>query len=378
MRTKAWRGILKEFGKFLPVTRKTPQLFLGEGNTTLLEAKALARNVGFDGEIFFKMEGQNPSGSFKDRGMVVAVAKALEEGSQAIICASTGNTAASAAAYAAHAGIRAIVVLPAGKVAKGKLAQTLMYGASVMEVDGNFDDALRVVREITAGYKVALVNSINPYRLEGQKTAAFEILETLQRVPDFHFIPVGNAGNITAYWNGYKEYAKYRLGQGNFFRICSIAPIVIYRDPQIFQFLPRMMGYQAAGAAPMVQGHVIEHPETIASAIRIGNPARWKEANAAVRESNGLIDAVADEEILKAYKLLHRHGIACEPSSATGFAGFMKAHQQGLVPQGSLVVCTLTGNSLKDSDTAISACTPAFSAPANSESIANIFGLEKK
>lgn len=378
-RQKPWRGILEEFKKFLPVNAKTPTLSLGEGNTHLHKARNLPRHLGFGGEIYFKMEGMNPTGSFKDRGMVVAVAKALEEGSEAIICASTGNTAASAAAYAAAAGIKSIVILPAGKVAQGKLAQALAYGASVVEVQGNFDDALKVVREIASNYKVALVNSVNPYRLEGQKTAAFEIMDALGRIPEFHFIPVGNAGNITAYWMGYKEYARYRLVRGNFFRLCPIAPMVIYHQPDLFKYLPRMMGYQAEGAAPIVHKKIVQNPETVASAIRIGNPARWEEANAAIRESNGIIDTVTDKEILEAYKLIARsEGIFCEPSSAVSLAGFIKAQQQKVISSDALVVCILTGNGLKDPDTAVSIGNAPQSAEANSEFIASILGLEKR
>ena len=370
-----WRGVLAEFKDFLPVTKKTPPLSLNEGNTALVKARNIHTLVGFTGELHFKLEGQNPTGSFKDRGMVVAVAKALEEGSRAIICASTGNTAASAAAYAARAGIGAIAVLPKGKVAKGKLTQAVLYGAIVIEVDGNFDDAARIAREVARAYAVTLVNSVNPYRLEGQKTAAFEIYEQLgRRFPDFHFIPVGNAGNITAYWMGYKEYQK--VGRRRCLNIASwmVDPVSLI-PPSIGDFLdshmPRMMGYQAAGAAPIVMGHVIENPRTMASAIQIGNPARWKEAEQAVCESQGLIDAVTDEEIMEAYRMLPaREGIFCEPASAASLAGFLKAWKEKRVPPGSIVVCTLTGHGLKDPDTSLSAMGTPVRLPADTRVVA--------
>lgn len=282
-------------------------------------------------EVYFKYEGLNPTGSFKDRGMTVAITQAVREGAGAVMCASTGNTSASAAAYAARAGLKSFVLIPEGKIALGKLAQALMHGARVIALEGNFDEALKVAREITSRFDVALVNSVNPYRLEGQKTAAFEIVDVLGRAPDYLFIPVGNAGNITAYWMGFRQYYEFGIA-GN---------------------LPRLCGFQAAGAAPIVLGRVVEKPETFATAIRIGNPARWKEAEAAARESQGFIDMVTDEEIRRAYDLVaEREGIFCEPASAASIAGLLKAHKTGRLERGSTVVCVLTGHGLKDPDSA--------------------------
>ena len=327
-----WRGVIKAYSRYLPVTAATPIVTLNEGNTPLIRVENFLKSFGGDFDLWLKFEGLNPTCSFKDRGMTVAVSKAKERGAQVVICASTGNTSASAAAYAARAGLKCVVLLPHGKIAMGKLAQALMYGAVTIAVDGNFDQALRIVRELGATGKVEVVNSINPDRIEGKKTAAFEICDQLGSAPDFHFLPVGNAGNITAYWKGYKEYHEAELSDS----------------------LPRMFGFQAAGAAPIVEGHPIENPETVASAIRIGNPASWPGATNAVQESNGHIDKVTDDEILSAYKLLARtEGIIVEPASAAALAGVIKCAQAGLIPKGSLLAATMTGHGLKDPDCAI-------------------------
>lgn len=326
----AWPGVIEAYRQFLPVNPGTPALTLNEGDTPLIRAAHLGDRLGV--ELFFKFEGTNPTGSFKDRGMVLAVAKALEDGSRAVMCASTGNTAAAAAAYAARAGITCTVLLPEGKISLGKLAQALIYGAKVVAVDGNFDQALTMAREMTKRHAIALVNSINPYRIEGQKTAAFEVVDQLGGVPDFLALPVGNAGNITAYWRGFKEYHERGLAAER----------------------PRMLGFQAAGAAPIVLGRVVEQPETVATAIRIGNPASWKGASAAVEESGGLIEAVTDEEILAAYRLLaSKEGVFCEPASAASVAGVLKLAERGFFRPGQRVVCVLTGHGLKDPDTAV-------------------------
>ncbi len=328
--SRDWKGLIEEYRDFLPVSETTPIVTLLEGNTPLIKADNLTRKAGLNLELYLKFDGLNPTGSFKDRGMTLAISKAVEEGSKAVICASTGNTSASAAAYAARAGIKAIVVIPEGKIALGKLSQALIHNAYVLQIEGNFDEALHIVRSLVERYPITLVNSINPYRLEGQKTAAFEICDRLGRSPDFHALPVGNAGNITAYWRGYREY----LNNG---RIDS---------------LPRMLGFQAAGAAPLVLGHPVERPETIATAIRIGRPASWKGAIAARDESGGRIEAVTDEEILNAYGLIAAtEGIFCEPASAASVAGVIKLYKEGYFQSQSLVVCTLTGNGLKDPDT---------------------------
>lgn len=328
--SRDWRGLIEEYRDFLPVSETTPIVTLLEGNTPLIKADNLTRKAGLNLELYLKFDGLNPTGSFKDRGMTLAISKAVEEGSKAVICASTGNTSASAAAYAARAGIKAIVIIPEGKIALGKLSQALIHNAYVLQIEGNFDEALHIVRSLVERYPITLVNSINPYRLEGQKTAAFEICDRLGRSPDFHALPVGNAGNITAYWRGYREY----LNNG---RIDS---------------LPRMLGFQAAGAAPLVLGHPVERPETIATAIRIGRPASWKGAIAARDESGGRIEAVTDEEILNAYGLIAAtEGIFCEPASAASVAGVIKLYKEGYFQSQSLVVCTLTGNGLKDPDT---------------------------
>ena len=325
-----YQGLIKKYAKYLPVSDSTPVVSLCEGNTPLIKAKNLASVIGLDAEIYFKYEGLNPTGSFKDRGMTMAVTKAVESGSNAIICASTGNTSASAAAYAARAGIKCHVLIPDGHIAMGKLSQAMMYGANVIAIDGNFDEALDAVREISSKYPITLVNSVNPYRIEGQKTGAFEIIDALDDAPDYHFIPVGNAGNITAYWKGYKEY---------------------FEDKKSTK-LPKMMGIQAQGAAPIVLGHKVDNPETIATAIRIGNPASWKYALEAKEESKGMINMVSDDEILEAYRLLAKtEGIFAEPGSIASVAGLIK--YKNLVEKGSKVVCILTGNGLKDPTCAI-------------------------
>lgn len=325
-----WKGIIEEYREFFPVTDRTPVVTLLEGNSPLVRAVNLPGKLNLDIDIYFKFDGANPTGSFKDRGMTLALSKAVESGSKAVICASTGNTSASAAAYAARAGIKAIVVIPEGKIALGKLAQALVHGAHVVQVEGNFDDSLKIVREIAGQYPITLVNSINPFRIEGQKSAAFEVCDQLGFAPKYHALPVGNAGNITAYWKGYNEY--YAAGA--------------------VQRLPKMLGFQAAGAAPIVLGHPVEKPETIATAIRIGNPASWKPAVAARDESSGRIDAVTDEEILAAYRLTAmEEGIFCEPASAASLAGVIKLHKEGYFEKGETIVCTLTGNGLKDPDT---------------------------
>lgn len=324
-----WKGLIEEYAQFLPVNENTPRLSLQEGNTPLIPLVHLSKEWGV--EAYVKYEGANPTGSFKDRGMVMAVAKAKEEGSKSIICASTGNTSAAAAAYGARAGLRTIVVIPEGKIALGKLAQAVMYGAEIFEIQGNFDHALDIVRKISEKEPITLVNSVNPYRIEGQKTAAFEICDVLGQAPDVLAIPVGNAGNITAYWKGFKEYnEKKQTG------------------------LPEMRGFEAEGAAAIAKGEVIENPETIATAIRIGNPASWKFAEAAANESNGKIDLVTDEEILAAYKLLaSKEGIFAEPASCASIAGVIKQLKTGEIKKGAKVVCVLTGNGLKDPNTAM-------------------------
>ena len=325
-----YQGIINTFKEYLPVSEKTPIITLNEGNTPLIKADNLAKKIGLDAEIYLKFEGSNPTGSFKDRGMTMAVSKAEEEGAEAIICASTGNTSASAAAYGAKAGIKTFVLIPDGYIALGKLSQAMMYGAEIIAINGNFDEALEVVRKIADEYPVTLVNSVNPYRIEGQKTGAFEICNALGQAPDYHFIPVGNAGNITAYWKGYKEF--YNLG-----KISS---------------LPKMMGFEAEGAAAIVKGERILKPETLATAIRIGNPASWQSAETARDESHGIINFVTDEEIIKAYKLIAScEGILAEPASAASVAGLIKV--KDTVYTGAKVVCILTGNGLKDPDNAI-------------------------
>jgi threonine synthase len=330
-RPPAWPGVIAAYRDRLPVTAATPIVTLGEGGTPLIAAVALSERTGC--EVYLKVEGANPTGSFKDRGMTVAISKAAEDGAQAVICASTGNTSASAAAYAVRAGMTCAVLVPQGKIALGKMAQALVHGARLLQVDGNFDDCLELARKLAVDYPVALVNSVNPYRLDGQMTAAFEICDELGRAPDVHCIPVGNAGNITATWRGYRAYAADGL----------------IASP------PRMFGFQAAGAAPIVNGAPVPAPMTIATAIRIGNPASWQFAEQARDESGGLIAAVTDKQILEAYRLVARaEGVFVEPASAASVAGLLVTSSDGRLPAGSTVVCTVTGNGLKDPDWAIS------------------------
>ena len=329
---KHYRGLINKYREFLPVSENTPVVTLNEGNTPLIKADNLAKKIGLDAEIYLKYEGCNPTGSFKDRGMTMAVSKAAESGSGAIICASTGNTSAAAAAYGAKAGMKTFVLIPDGYIALGKLSQAMMYGAEIIAIQGNFDQALERVIEISEKYPVTLVNSLNPFRIEGQKTGAFEIVEAIGDAPDYHFIPVGNAGNITAYFKGYEEW--HNSGK--------------------ITHLPKMMGFEAEGAAAIVKGERIMKPETLATAIRIGNPASWKQAERARDLSGGVINFVTDEEIVEAYKLLaSSEGILCEPASAASVAGLIKTHKAKSVKEGSKIVCILTGNGLKDPDNAI-------------------------
>lgn len=348
-----WQGIIEEYRDFLPVTDKTPIVTLKEGNTPLIEAKNLSEAIGGHLKIYLKYEGLNPTGSFKDRGMTMAISNALEEGSKAVMCASTGNTSASAACYAAKAKIDCVVLIPEGAIALGKLAQALMHGAKVLAIQGNFDEALNLVREITAKYPITLVNSLNPYRIEGQKTGAFEICDVLGTPPDYHAIPVGNAGNITAYWKGYKEY----------------------KQAGKIDTLPRMIGFQATGAAPIVEGRIIENPQTIATAIKIGNPASWKQAESARDESGGLIDKVTDEEIIEAYKMLASlEGVFVEPASAASVAGVIKMNKKNYFSPNATIVCILTGHGLKDPDRAIKIATQPTIVPAKIEKVVEILG----
>ena len=350
-----WSGIIAAYGKFLSVTDETPIVSLQEGNTPLVQAPRLAAAIGAEIDLYLKFDGANPTGSFKDRGMTMAVSKAREAGSEAVICASTGNTSASAAAYAAHAGMRAVVLIPEGKIALGKLAQAMIHGAEVVQIDGNFDEALTIVRTLAEQHPITLVNSINPYRIEGQMSAAFEVCDQLGgTAPDYHFLPVGNAGNITAYWAGYQAY----LGAGRITR------------------RPVMMGYQAAGAAPIVLGHPVAHPETVATAIRIGNPASWRLAEQARDESGGTIDMVSDAEILQAQgRIAALEGVFCEPASAASVAGLTKAIAEGRLHAGATVVCTLTGHGLKDPDTAIQHAPQPSKAPATLAGVLRVLGL---
>jgi threonine synthase len=330
-RTAPWRGVIEQFRDRLPVTAATPVVTLLEGGTPLVPAPRLSARTGCD--VHLKVEGLNPTGSFKDRGMTMAISKAAEEGAKAVICASTGNTSASAAAYAVRAGMVCAVLVPSGKIAMGKLAQALVHGARLLQVDGNFDDCLNLARDLAAHHPVSLVNSVNVFRIEGQKTAAFEICDALGDAPDVHCLPVGNAGNITAYWKGYREYAA----------------------DGVTGHRPVMRGFQAAGAAPIVKGEPVAAPSTIATAIRIGNPASWQQALAARDESGGAIEAVTDRQILEAYRLLAREeGVFVEPASAASVAGLLQARQEGTLPAGKRVVCTVTGNGLKDPEWAIS------------------------
>ncbi|MEO1890424.1 MAG: threonine synthase [Candidatus Thioglobus sp.] len=334
-----YTGLIENYRDRLPVDDSTHLISLGEGNTPLIRLENIPATLGKDVDIYVKYEGLNPTGSFKDRGMTMAVTKAVESGSKAIICASTGNTSASAAAYAARAGIKAFVLIPEGKIALGKLAQAMIHGAIIIQIKGNFDDGMRLVKEVADHAPVSIVNSINPYRLQGQKTAAFEIIEELGDAPDYHCLPVGNAGNISAHWMGYKEY---------------------FDDGKATN-KPKMVGYQAAGAAPFIKGEMIDEPETIATAIRIGHPQSWDLAHTVEKESNGWFDALTDKEILAAQKLLtEKEGIFCEPASATSLAGAMRDIKSGKIPEGSKIVCTLTGHGLKDPDTAIAQCKDAM------------------
>jgi threonine synthase len=349
-----WPGVIERYREFLPVSDKTPVVTLLEGNTPLIPAPRLAEATDSRLLIYLKCEGFNPTGSFKDRGMTMAISKAVEAGSRAVICASTGNTSASAAAYAARAGVKAVVMVPRAAVAIGKLSQAAIHGATVLMVDGSFDQALAIVTEIARTHPVTLVNSLNPFRLEGQKTAAFEVVDQLGRAPDYHLIPVGNAGNITAYWRGYREYGK--AGQT--------------------KELPRMVGFQAAGAAPIFENRVIPEPKTIASAIRIGNPASWGPALEAMKDSGGWIEIVTDEEILRAYRLLAREeGIFMEPASAAAVAGLVKMAKAGRFEPGSTLVLTLTGHGLKDPETALESASRPVSIPPRVDAVLRHLGL---
>ncbi|ADG87608.1 threonine synthase [Thermobispora bispora] len=344
---RAWRGVIEEYRDRLPVSPATPVVTLLEGGTPLLPAKRLSELTGC--EVYLKVEGLNPTGSFKDRGMTVAISKAVEEGAKAVICASTGNTSASAAAYAVRAGLTCAVLVPRGKIAMGKLAQALVHGARLIQVEGSFDDCLELTRRLAEEYPIALVNSINPHRLQGQKTAAFEIVDVLGDAPDVHCIPVGNAGNISAYWMGYTEYA----------------------DDGLAKKRPRMLGFQASGAAPLVKGEPVAKPQTIATAIRIGNPASWRLAEAARDESGGDIQAVTDRQIAAAYKLLaQEEGVFVELASAASVAGLLQAHERGLVAPGERVVCTVTGNGLKDPDWAIAGAPAPTTIPVDAHAAA--------
>ncbi|WP_037572812.1 threonine synthase [Phaeacidiphilus oryzae] len=350
--THQWRGLIREYGDRLPVTEDTPVVTLLEGGTPLVPAQVLSERTGCD--VFLKVEGANPTGSFKDRGMTMAISKAKEEGAQAVICASTGNTSASAAAYAVRAGMVCAVLVPQGKIALGKMGQALVHGAKILQVDGNFDDCLTLARGLSDNYPVALVNSVNPARIEGQKTAAFEIVDMLGDAPGLHVLPVGNAGNITAYWKGYQEYAKDGMSTRT----------------------PRMWGFQAHGAAPIVDGAPVRNPQTIATAIRIGNPASWDFAEAARDESGGLIDKVTDRQILSAYRLLaSQEGVFVEPASAASVAGLLKKAEEGLVDPGQRIVCTVTGNGLKDPDWAVAGAPQPTVIRADAEAAALQLGL---
>jgi threonine synthase len=351
-----YTGLIETYRDRLPIQDDTRIISLGEGNTPLIRLNNIPREIGKDVVLYVKYEGLNPTGSFKDRGMTMAVTKAVEEGSRAVICASTGNTSASAAAYAARAGITAFVLIPEGKIALGKLAQAMMHGAVVLQIRGNFDAGMQLVKEVAEEAPVTIVNSINPYRLQGQKTAAFEIVEELGRAPDYHCLPVGNAGNITAHWIGYCEYSS---GSGDHVTAaCGFCKgHCAYAGGAIVGNRPRMLGYQAAGAAPFLRGKMVDDPETVATAIRIGHPQSWEFAWQAQKESGGWFDECTDEEILAAQKLLaDEEGIFCEPASATSVAGALRDVQSGKIPEGSSIVCTLTGHGLKDPDTAIKQC----------------------
>lgn len=360
-----WRGVIAEYADRLPENITQTVVTLREGGTPLIPAEHLSELVG--AQVHLKYEGLNPTGSFKDRGMTAAISAAARAGAKAVICASTGNTSASAAAYATKAGMACGVLVPDGKIAMGKLSQALAHGATLLQVDGNFDDCLTLARKLAEAYPVELVNSVNPARIEGQKTAAFEIVDALGDAPDIHCLPVGNAGNITAYWKGYREYADADAPDAEGIALAS--------------HLPRMWGFQAAGAAPLVKGHPVDDPETIATAIRIGNPASWDQALAARDESGGVIDAVTDEEILAAHRLLSaREGVFVEPASAASVAGLLKQHAAGLVPAGATIVCTVTGHGLKDPQWALQGADGAeiqpTRVPVDAVSAATALGLE--
>ncbi|HVL88677.1 MAG TPA: threonine synthase [Actinomycetota bacterium] len=346
-----WRGIIEEYRDSLPVTDVTPVVTLREGGTPLIHSKNLSDRLGC--EVHLKYEGANPTGSFKDRGMTLAISKAAEEGSKAVICASTGNTSASAAAYAAKAGMDCIVLVPQGAIALGKLAQALVHGARLLQVEGNFDEALTMARDLVERHPVTLVNSVNPYRIEGQKTGAFEVVDMLGRPPDYHVMPVGNAGNITAYWKGYREL----------------------RDAERITYLPRMFGFQAAGAAPIVLGHPVEKPQTIATAIRIGKPASWEQAVEAASRSEGAIKSVTDREIIAAYRLLAREGIFVEMASAATVAGMLQLAEEGTFAAGKTIVGILTGHGLKDPDWAIAGAPQPVVVPPDADTAARELGL---
>ncbi len=346
-----WRGLIEEYRDRLPVTAATPVVTLREGGTPLVRSEALSADTACD--VWLKYDGANPTGSFKDRGMTMAISKAVEEGSKAVVCASTGNTSASAAAYAAKAGLTCAVLVPKGKVAMGKMAQTLVHGARMLEVEGNFDASFELAQDLARHYPITLVNSVNPYRLQGQKTAAFEICDALGRAPDVHCVPVGNAGNISSYWMGYGEY----LTDG-----------VIHEPPQ-------MMGFQAQGAAPIVRGEPVKDPRTIATAIRIGNPASWGKAVDAAAQSEGGIYAVTDREILSAYRRVAREGLFAEPASAASVAGLLRLHAEGKLPAGATVVCVLTGHGLKDPEWAIAGAAHPTVVPADPAAVAAELGL---
>jgi threonine synthase len=348
-----WRGVIDEYRSWLPVTDQTPVITLREGGTPLVYACMLSEMLG--NEIWLKVEGANPTGSFKDRGMTMAISKAAEDGAKAVICASTGNTSASAAAFATKAGMKPVVLVPQGKIAMGKLAQAIAHGATLLQVKGNFDDCLTLARQLSENYPVALVNSVNPYRIEGQKTAAFEVVDMLGVAPDIHVMPVGNAGNITAYWKGYQEYRKAGASKT----------------------LPMMWGFQAAGAAPIVKNKIVKNPETIATAIRIGNPASWDQAVAAQVGSKGLIDSVTDKEILSAYRLVAaKEGIFVEPSSAAGIAGLIKKKAQKKLPTGKTIVVTVTGNGLKDVQWVLNSAGKPIIIPVDMKRAAKVIGLK--
>jgi threonine synthase len=348
-----WQGVIAEYRKWLPVTDQTPVISLREGGTPLVYAEVLSKMLG--NEIWLKVEGTNPTGSFKDRGMTMAISKAAEDGAKAVICASTGNTSASAAAYATKAGMQPVVLVPEGKIAMGKLAQAIAHGSTLLQVKGNFDDCLTLAKELSENYPVALVNSVNPFRIEGQKTAAFEVIDLLGHAPDIHVLPVGNAGNITAYWKGYQEYKKALMSRS----------------------LPMMWGFQAAGAAPIVKNKIVKNPETIATAIRIGNPASWDQAVAAQVGSKGLIDSVTDKEILSAYRLVAaKEGVFVEPSSAAGIAGLIKKKEQKKLPKGKTIVVTVTGNGLKDVQWILNSGGKPTVIPVDMKKAAKVIGLK--